>query len=83
MTLVLAAGRAAPTNHDLFLGVLPLLLLALAVDVYCLRDLVRARSVRYLPKACWALVILCSFPLGALLYMFYGRDGNQGSRMAG
>ena len=43
--------------------------------VTCLVDLIRARSVRYLPKPVWALIIvLGSVPLGALAYLLFGRD---------
>ena len=53
----------------------PLLALVLALIVYCLRDLVRAPSVRYLPKPAWAVVIcLVSAPLGPLAYLAFGRD---------
>jgi hypothetical protein len=84
-SLLLAAGHAA--HHDpgrLLLAVVPLLILGLALDVYCLTDLVRAKSVRYLPKLVWALVILLvSCPLGAILYLFAGRVRNQGTRVPG
>ncbi|HYN29082.1 MAG TPA: hypothetical protein VES95_04330 [Dermatophilaceae bacterium] len=49
------------------LALLPLLLLILGVVVVALVDLVRAPTVRYLPKAAWALVIVVvSAPLGAV-----------------
>ncbi len=51
----------------------PLLVVVLAVDVALLRDL-RDHEVKELPKVAWALIIvLVSFPLGALLYWFAGR----------
>jgi len=80
-SLSLAAGQSAASGHQLLYAILPLLVLALAVDIYCLADLARVRSVRYLPKVIWALIILCSFPAGALLYLFLGRDRNHGSRV--
>ena len=43
--------------------------------VFCLMDLVRAPSVRYLPKPVWALIIvLVSFPLGAIANLVLGKD---------
>jgi Phospholipase_D-nuclease N-terminal len=61
-------------------AVVPLLVLVVAFDVYCLVDLVRARSARYLPKIVWALIILfISAPIGGLLYLFLGRDRGYGS----
>ena len=52
-----------------------LLFLLGALIVYCLVDLIRAPSVRYLPKPVWALIIvLVSAPLGALAYLVFGKD---------
>jgi dolichyl-phosphate-mannose--protein O-mannosyl transferase len=85
MNVLLAAG-ATGTQHSarLLAALLPLLILAVVFDVFCLIDLVRAKSVRYLPKVVWAIIIvLMSVPLGALLYLFVGRDPNQGSRARG
>lgn len=57
------------------LALLPLIALILGLVVYCLVDLVRARSVRYLPKPVWALVIVVgSVPFGALAYLVFGRN---------
>jgi hypothetical protein len=57
------------------LALIPLLVLLAGLIVYCLVDLVRARSVRYLPKPVWALIIvLVSAPFGALAYLVFGRD---------
>ena len=66
-----------PSGRTL-LALLPLLLLVVGLIVYCLVDLARARSVRYLPKPAWALVIvLGSVPLGAIAYLFLGRNRND------
>jgi ABC-2 type transport system ATP-binding protein len=59
-------------------AVVPLLVLVLALDVYCLIDLARARSVRHVPKWVWLIVIVfISAPIGALAYLFVGRDRGQ------
>jgi len=42
-------------------------------DWLCLSDLARSRSVRYLTRQQWALVILAIFPIGGVLYLTYGR----------
>ncbi len=42
--------------------------------VYCLVDLIRAGSVRYLSKQVWAVVICVSMPWGGLLYLLVGKD---------
>jgi hypothetical protein len=57
------------------LALLPVFTLALGLVVYALVDLVRAPSVRYLPKPLWAVVIaLVSAPFGALAYLVFGRN---------
>jgi len=65
------------------LALLPLIALVVGLIVYCLVDLARARSVRYLPKAVWALIIvLGSAPFGAIAYLVLGRnryDGRTGA----
>ena len=54
---------------------MPLLILFAALDIYCLIDLARAQSVRHAPKLAWVIVILVvSAPVGALLYLFAGKD---------
>ncbi|HEU5420890.1 MAG TPA: ATP-binding cassette domain-containing protein [Streptosporangiaceae bacterium] len=56
-------------------ALIPVLVLVVALDGYCLIDLARAQSVRYAPKIVWALVILLiSAPFGALAYLLLGRD---------
>lgn len=82
--LAAAAGPARP-SPGLLAALLPLAALVVGIDAYCLISLARAPSVRYLPKPVWAIVIiLVSFPLGALLYLFAGRDpGSQHERRAG
>ena len=58
-------------------------MLVLGLDVYCLVNLARARSVRNAPKLVWVLVILLvSAPFGALLYLFFGAD-RTGTRADG
>jgi hypothetical protein len=74
---VSAAGAHSPR---LFFALLPIAVLALAFDAYCLVDVIRAPSVRHLPKAVWAIIIvLVSAPWGGLLYLFLGRDRGRGA----
>jgi ABC-2 type transport system ATP-binding protein len=74
----LAAAHGGPLAHlpPAFLAaVVPVLVLFLGLDVFCLINLIRAKSVRNAPKLAWAIVILAvSAPLGALLYLFFGMD---------
>ena len=75
----LAAGihLNVPSGRTL-LALLPLFALLAGLVVYCLVDLVRAHSVRYLPKAAWALIIvLGSVPIGPIAYLFLGRNRND------
>jgi hypothetical protein len=48
--------------------------LAVAWEVFCLRDLARADRVRYLPKWAWAIICLFSIPWGGIVYLIVGRD---------
>jgi hypothetical protein len=67
------------SDTDLLAALVPLLVLLVALDVYCLVDLARARSMGGAAKLAWAVVIVfVSAPLGALLYLFLGRDRGRG-----
>src|SRR5215471_13068850 len=74
----LLAGELANSGKlpsGLLFALVPLLVLVVALDIYCLTDLARAKSVRNAPKIVWAIVILfVSAPIGALIYLFAGRD---------
>lgn len=52
----------------------PVVLLLVAFVAYCEIDILRAESVRFLPKWAWALVCLASVPLGGCVYLALGRD---------
>jgi hypothetical protein len=54
-------------------ALLPLVIAALAFEVFCLVDLARAEQVRYLPRWLWAIICLVSIPIGGLVYLFVGR----------
>jgi ABC-2 type transport system ATP-binding protein len=54
-------------------ALLPLLLLILALVIYCLVDLVRTPHAPYLPKWAWVPVILLVTPWGAVLYLVLAR----------
>ena len=78
-----AASGLGTLPPDLLPALVPLLVLIVALDIYCLVDLARAKSVRHLPKIVWAIVILfISAPIGALVYLFVGRDRGQDSGAA-
>jgi ABC-2 type transport system ATP-binding protein len=67
----------------LLAALVPLLVLLVALDVYCLVDLARSRSMPTAVKVLWAIVIVfVSAPLGALLYLLLGRDRGRGRQDA-
>jgi ABC-2 type transport system ATP-binding protein len=73
----LAATAHHPILHfaSLAPALVPVLALLAGLDVYCLVNLARAKSVRNAPKLAWVIVILVvSAPLGAILYLFFGLD---------
>jgi hypothetical protein len=53
--------------------VIPLLVLAVAFAAYCLVDLARVESTRFLPKWAWAIICVISVPTGGLVYLLVGR----------
>jgi hypothetical protein len=72
---VVAVGYHVELSGRTLLALAPVFALVLALMGFALVDLVRAPSVRYLPKAVWAVVILLgSAPLGALAYLVLGRN---------
>jgi hypothetical protein len=61
-------------SGPVLLAIAPLVLLVLGLVLFSLVDLVRAQSVRYLPKAGLALIIvLVGTGLGAIAYLVFGR----------
>ena len=51
----------------------PVVVVGVAFDVFCLVDLVRAETARYLPRLAWAVICLISLPLGRIAYLILGR----------
>ena len=66
-----------PTGLDpkLLLALAPLVLIDLAIVIYCIVDLYKPeRRVRGGNKTVWLLIILLVSTLGWILYLFVGRD---------
>jgi ABC-2 type transport system ATP-binding protein len=62
-------------------ALVPVLVVVVGLDVFCLVNLVRAKSVRNAPRLAWAIVIIfVSAPIGAVLYLFLGMDRGAGTR---
>jgi len=55
-------------------ALVPIIILAVAFEVFCLVDLVRSEEVRYLPKWAWVIICLLSVPLGGIVYLILGRN---------
>jgi ABC-2 type transport system ATP-binding protein len=67
----------------LITALIPVLVLVAGLDIFCLVDLVRAKSVRNAPRLAWAIVIVfVSAPIGAVLYLYFGMDRGSGTRRA-
>jgi ABC-2 type transport system ATP-binding protein len=74
-SLAAGSGGSFRLTPHLAVALLPLLVLIVALDAYCLVDLARAGSARGAPKIVWAIIILfVSAPIGALVYLFAGRE---------
>lgn len=72
---VYVAALSLDLSPRLLAALVPLFVLIGGLIVYCLVDLARAPTVRYLPKIAWAVVILIgSAPLGAILYLAIGKE---------
>jgi Phospholipase_D-nuclease N-terminal len=77
-TFLLAASPSGSPPWRVLAALAPVLVLAIAFDVYCVVDVVRSPSVRNLSKLGWILIIvLVSAPWGGLAYLFFGRDRSR------
>jgi hypothetical protein len=57
---------------------LPILIVVLALDVFCFVDLYRAEEVNNLPKWAWVLLIIVLHFFGSIGYLIFGRKRNAG-----
>jgi hypothetical protein len=56
---------------------IPILIVVVALDVFCLVDLYRAKEVHNLPKWAWAILIIVLHLLGAIGYLIFGRQHHR------
>jgi hypothetical protein len=54
-------------------ALIPLGVVAVAFEGFCLVDVARAEEVQYLPRWVWAVICLVSVPLGGIAYLVFGR----------
>jgi hypothetical protein len=55
-------------------ALVPLILVAVGFVVFCIVDVWRAESVRYLPRWVWMTICLISIPIGGIVYLVVGRE---------
>jgi hypothetical protein len=55
-------------------ALIPIVLVAVGFVIFCLVDVVRAESVRFLPRWAWAVICVISIPLGGIVYLIVGRE---------
>jgi hypothetical protein len=61
-------------DRTLLLALAPILIISVGFVVWVIIDIVRADSVRHLPKWAWIVISLLSIPLGGIVYVLLGRD---------
>jgi hypothetical protein len=59
--------------NTLLAALIPIAIVAVCFEVFCLVDLVRAEDVRFLPRWAWALICVISIPLGGIAYLLLGK----------
>lgn len=52
---------------------IPAIILAFLFVGFCLYDIVKSESVRFLPKWAWAIICVISVPFGGFAYFFFGK----------
>lgn len=57
---------------------IPVVVVLLALDVFCLVDLFRREDVSYLPKWAWAIIIIVLHLFGPIAYLIFGRNRHGG-----
>src|ERR1035437_7626973 len=58
----------------LLAALVPLLVVVVCFDVFCLVDVVRAEKVSYLPRWAWAVLCLVVSPWAGIVYLAIGRS---------
>jgi Phospholipase_D-nuclease N-terminal len=54
-------------------ALIPIVVVAIGFEVFCLVDLARTDEVSYLPRWAWAVVCLITIPLGGVAYLVFGK----------
>jgi hypothetical protein len=59
--------------NTLIAALIPVAIVAVCFEVFCLVDLVRAEEVRFVPRWAWAIICVISIPLGGIAYLLLGK----------
>jgi hypothetical protein len=59
--------------NTLIAALIPVAIVAVCFEVFCLVDLVRAEEVRFVPRWAWAIICVISIPLGGVAYLLLGK----------
>lgn len=66
-----------PNTRIPIAALLPVIVASLIFVVYCWYDIIRSKSVLYLPKWLWAIICGLSVPLGGIIYLLVGRKNDS------
>jgi hypothetical protein len=61
-------------SSNALVPLVPIAVVAIGFEVFCLVDVARTEAVRYLPRWAWAAVCLISIPVGGIAYLVFGRE---------
>jgi hypothetical protein len=59
--------------NTLIAALIPVAIVAVCFEVFCLVDVFRAEEVRFVPRWAWAIICVISIPLGGVAYLLLGK----------
>lgn len=71
------SASAAASTAIPWAAVVPIAVIELCFDVYCIVDMIRHRKVRRLPLWAWLVLTLVVNPLGGIAYLLFGRSEDR------
>ncbi|MFZ0128316.1 MAG: PLDc N-terminal domain-containing protein [Candidatus Dormiibacterota bacterium] len=63
----------AIASATLVAALVPLLVVVVGFDVFCLVDIARAKRAAYLPRWAWAILCVTISPLAGIVYLAVGK----------